>query len=123
MEGSKERNKDRQERILIKVKSIADSNPSTLWANLTATDLIDDPPPTDRDKGIIPGQLSVSGNSLQLGFPQCVPLNSKSFFPRPYQLMPPTNVHLLTQSHSLIKAKKDAKKRQIEEIVFDEDAR
>ena len=48
MEGSKERNKDRQERILIKVKSIADSNPSTLWANLTATDLIDDPPPTDR---------------------------------------------------------------------------
>ena len=37
--------------------------------------------------------------------------------------MAPSNLAVLTKSHNIIAAKKRAKKEQIKEVVFDEDAR
>ncbi|KAL0072439.1 hypothetical protein AAF712_000202 [Marasmius tenuissimus] len=38
-------------------------------------------------------------------------------------MSPPTNLHVLTQSHTLVASKKRAKRNQVKEVLFDEDAR
>ena len=58
-----------------------------------------------------------------------IPINTNNTFPNriddsafPFHLMP-SNIALLTQSHKAIAAKKKARREQIKEITFDDEAR